>query len=302
MPLAYRGDYGLPECPILGTMVRRSFDQLLNGEKAMRPNISLLLIAALTTLAPSALAESGDPPSFIVHGQGTVSVPSDMATIRTGVVTQKETAAEAIEVNNTAMQKVLEVLKSHGIADTDVQTVSFEVEPVYPDRSTPKSKRSREQMQQAAPQQDDLFGGGPPALPKSQEEPSEPKIIAYRVENHVQVRVKKLDSLGVVLDALVKAGSNKFASITFGVNHRDELMREARSNAVKDARARAEVYAEAAGVELAGVLEIVDQSTASMHYSRDDDIFGAPSSFPLSGGNQQVTAKVQVKYQIKPAP
>ncbi len=42
-----------------------------------------------------------------------------------------------------------------------------------------------------------------------------PKVIGYDVSNNVTVTVRKLDSLGAVLDQVVSSGSNQINGVTF---------------------------------------------------------------------------------------
>ncbi|MGH7128698.1 MAG: SIMPL domain-containing protein, partial [Planctomycetaceae bacterium] len=137
----------------------------------MQRLMTVLILGTLAALLAAPLrAEEEELAAMIsVTGEGRAAAPPDMATINTGVVTQAETAQEALTQNNEAMQKLLDVLKQHDVAEKDVQTSSFNVHPVYK-----HDERGR----------------------------TEPQVAGYRVQNQVQVRVRNLAGLGDVLDAL----------------------------------------------------------------------------------------------------
>jgi len=144
--------------------------------------ITLCLLAVLTT---SVYADE-QPRTISVSGQGKVSSPPDMASIQTGVETQAVTANDALASNNTAMEKILEVLKKHHVASKDVQTTSFNVSPVYKRDARNRSLR---------------------------------EIVGYRVQNQVRVKVRNLPDLGKVLDALVQAGDTGTDCVGTSLRH-----------------------------------------------------------------------------------
>jgi hypothetical protein len=188
--------------------------------------ISTSIFFALVIVHPAC----GDEPpqrSIRVNGLGRASAPPDMASIHTGVVTQGRTAGDATRSNSEMVAKLFTVLREKGIADKDVQTAEFSVNPEY----------------QHDPNRQDR-----------------PVIIGYRVSNQVRIRVRDLPKLGDVLDAVVQAGSNEISGISFGLERRAGILNEARTGAIADARSRAEFFARAAGVQLGKVLTISEQA------------------------------------------
>jgi uncharacterized protein YggE len=233
----------------------------------MRP---ISLATALGILAALAAPTFGNDTmrTISVSGNGKASAPPDMATIQTGVVTQANTAREALSANNEAMAKLLDVLKQHGIADKDVQTSSFNVHPVY--KHDPEGR-------------------------------SEPEVTGYRVHNQVSVDVRHLAKLGQVLDALVEAGSNQISGISFGVDDPTGILNQARSRAISDAKNRAEVYAQAAGVKVGRVQAIREQPVqfpppipmARMAFQAE------AAGVPVATGEQDFEVTVYVEYALE---
>jgi uncharacterized protein YggE len=237
-------------------------------------------VLAFLVIATAVVAASAQPPqevrirdgnrlrTFIsVAGAGEATAPPDMATIRTGVTSQAETAKEALNQNNAAMQKVLGLLKEQDIADKDVQTAGFNMHPVY--EHDPQGR-------------------------------TEPKVVAYRVTNEVQVKVRKLASLGDVLDALVQAGSNQISGVAFDVDASEGILNEARSRAIRNAKSRADVYAQAAGVSVGRVLQISEQPLEPPRPMQMGAEFrAAASSVPIATGEQEFRVTVNVVYELR---
>ncbi len=199
-----------------------------------------------------------------VTGEGSVSAKPDMATINTGVVTEAKTAAEALAENNAAMQRLLEVLTSHGVSQRDIQTANFNVSPMY--HHDPRS-------------------GQPP------------EIKGYRVTNQVRVRVRKLPRLGEVLDALVSAGSNQINGVGFSIAEPDALLDRARLEAVRNARRQADLFARAADVRLGRLLSL-RTSPAVRPVPQFQMMAREAARVPIAEGELELSVRVDVVYSI----
>jgi uncharacterized protein YggE len=195
-----------------------------------------------------------------------------MATIQTGVVTQAVEASTALTANNAALENLMGVLKQFNIAAKDVQTSEFSIYPEYEQR--------------------------PPR--RSPQEPRAPRIVGYRVSNQVRVRVRSLPDLGKILDALVRAGSNQISGITFGIDQPTGVLNQARNRAMSDARSRADLYAQAAGVSVGRVLSISEQTAAipRPQPTMARMAMAEASSVPVATGEQELRAVVHVVYEI----
>jgi uncharacterized protein YggE len=232
--------------------------------------VAALAAAVLIGPRQGVSATDGDLPRIIsVSGEGEVKTRPDMATISTGVVTEGVTAKEALAKNNGAMSAVIAALKNAGVSNDDIQTSDFSVSPKYP--------------------------------PYQPNQTTAPRIVGYTVSNTVTARVKNLDKLGGILDALVQAGSNQIHGISFGLNEPKATLNEARKKAVADARAKAELYAEAAGVSLGKVVQISESGAIMppprpMMMAREA---AADASVPIAVGQSAVVAHVSITFEIQ---
>lgn len=233
--------------------------------------IALLCFLACSAASTEALQAEELPRTISVSGQGKAGTPPDMATIRTGVVTQAATAREALAANNRAMEKVMSVLKQRNIAGKDIQTSGFSVYPEYARQSG---------SQRGGPRKNEITG--------------------YRVTNNVSVKVRNLPRLGEILDGLVQAGSNQLSGVAFGLSDPRAITNDARKDAIDDARARAELYAQATGVKVGKVISISEQAIQPprpMFQSRMA-MSAMAESVPIATGEQEVTATINVMYEL----
>lgn len=202
-----------------------------------------------------------------VTGVGKASAPPDMANVQAGVVSQAPTAAEALAANSKAMKEVFAAIKGNGVAAKDMQTSSLNVRPVY----------KRDNRGQTS------------------------EIIAYEVSNQVQVKVRDLKKLGVVLDAVVKSGANQVSGVSLTIADGANLRDHARRDAYDDAKRRAELYAERAGVRLGKVLTISEEPIREPR----PVYFGArmavadSAEVPIATGEEEVQARVHVEFAIE---
>ena len=229
------------------------------------------IISALTFFLICSVATAEDLPRTItVSGQGKATSPPDMATINSGVVSIGKTAKQALAANNQVMQTIMTVLKNKNIAEKDIQTSGFNVYPEYERDTSPRSTTKVN------------------------------RIAGYRVSNNVSVQVRDLPGLGEILDALVQSGSNQISGVQFGIADPTAVANQARLNAVADARARAQLYAAATNSSVGIVISISEQAIQSprpmmMRAARME----MASSVPIASGEQEVTATINIMYQLK---
>jgi uncharacterized protein YggE len=225
---------------------------------------AVLALAAGVLLAAPAWADSL-PPAITVTGEATVSVPPDLAEVEAGVTSDAKTAREASETNNATMGKLLQALKAAGIDARDIQTSRLSLQP------------------QNAPNR-----AGSAA------------ITGYRASNRVTVRLRDVSKVAGTIDMLVGAGANDIGGINFMVSQASKLLDDARSQAVADARRKAEIYAKAAGVTLGAPLSISEEgSPGPMPFRKM--MGGMAAATPVAQGEETLSVTVNVSWAIKTA-
>ena len=231
--------------------------------------------AALVLAAPAIAVAQAAPPMVPANGttldvtaEGRSTRVPDLATIRAGVVSQGATAAAALGDNARRMERVLAALTRAGIAARDVQTASVSLNPQY------------------------RYADGQP-----------PAITGYQATNSVAVRIRSIGKAGPVLDALVAEGANQIDGPNLAIDQPDAALDEARADAVKRARARADLYARAAGLTVERIASIReagqnagDQPNPPVMYAR---VSAAAAKTQVTAGERDVTATLEVRFLLR---
>lgn len=210
-----------------------------------------------------------DSHTLSVSGRGAVSLPPGFAEVSVGVQTESETAAQAVANNNLSMENVMAALDAFDIAPEDMQTSRFSIYPI----------QNRNNL-------GTVIG------------------TTFRVQNTLTVKVRELQDLGAVLDAVVAAGANTINGISFEMDSRaaQAAHDQALAAALADARRKADLLAEAAGVRIVDVLTInVTPSNIPVPQIelRAAEGLGGAADVPVSPGEAEVTVEVYVVYQIE---
>lgn len=230
--------------------------------------LAALAPAALAVaLAAAASAFAADAPRQItVTGSAEATAVPDLATITAGVETRAETAVDALARNAEAMAGVLAALDAGGVERRDVQTSQLSISPVYE--------------------------------PYRQDSPESQKVTGYEAANMVTIRVRDVARLGETVDAVTKGGANRIHGIGFDVSDPRAALDTAREEAVADARARAELFARAAGVTLGPVLRIEERADAPGPIMMRAEAMVA-SDTVVERGTVTLQARVEIVYGLE---
>jgi uncharacterized protein len=205
--------------------------------------------------------------SISVQGTSSIVTAPTVAYLTIGVETFNKDASIAQSENATKMDAVYKALAAIGITKTNIKTVSYTINPRYSyanDTST---------------------------------------LVGYDVSNLVQVTILDMTKVSKALDVTVKQGVNKSNSIYFGITdaEREALYTQALEKAVKNAAAKAQALAKAAGVTIGKPSQIIENSSWNVYpiYSPVYDKMlaeGSSVSTPISGGELKVEASIGVVY------
>ena len=205
-----------------------------------------------------------------ISATGEVTRVPDLAIISAGVQTLKPTATAAIEENATKMERVRAALKRAGIEDKDIQTSSINLNPEY-------------QYDQNRP----------------------PRLTGYRASNTVNIKFRDLKRTGAILDALVAEGSNQINGPSLTIDKPEAALDEARTKAIANGRARAELYARALGMRVVRLLSVSESGGYSvpppMPYAAEASMVMAQRSAKteIDPGTQQLQVNVSMSFEVQ---
>lgn len=229
--------------------------------------------APMAMAQPPAMEHHMMPPASTIQpqttitltGQGSIKQAPDVAVISVGVQVEAKTAAEAMAQQATQMNGVFAAVKAAGIADRDMQTGNLSLNPVY---EYPNNAR--------------------------------PRLTGYQASNSITVKVRDLKNLGKTLDAVVKGGGNTINGISFSVDQPEKFQNDARVEAIKDAAAKAELYAKAVGYKVARIVTISEYDYSPQPpmpvMMRMQDM--AAEATPIAAGEVALMQTVNVVFEL----
>ena len=203
-----------------------------------------------------------------VTGTGKVSVVPDIATLRLGIEAQEVSVAEAQSKATEAMNRVMDALDDNGVADKDIQTQRFSIQ-----RVTRWDNVKQEEI-----------------------------VIGYRASNIVTAKIRDLDKVGDIIDAVAKAGGDltRIDGIAFSVDDPSAYHEEAREKAMADAKAKAKQLANLADVTLGKPTYISEsiQIPSPIYPRVAYEEAPIPAAAPISPGEMEISLTIQVAYAI----
>ena len=215
-----------------------------------------------------------------VSGTAVVNVTPDRVLIQLGVQSNGVTVNEVEAANTRAIQKVIQALRGQGVAEKDIATDWYIIEPIYEDY-------------------DSLY------------------IKGYRINNLVAVTLRQVKMVSPVIGAALKAGANQVVNVEFYTSELRTYRDQARALAMKAAGEKAAALAGAAGARPGCVLSISENTWSSFNswwYGRSQNLWtqnvvqnagpsegtsGTRDDGPVSLGQISIRAEVSVVYGLE---
>jgi uncharacterized protein YggE len=221
---------------------------------------------------------NGQQTELTVTGTGKVTVKPDIAVVNLGVQVKDDTVSAAQETAKTAMSAILTSLSNNSIAEKDIKTIEFSIQPVW--ESNYNSS---------------YYPG------------SQSVMTGYQVRNMLNITIRDTTKVGAIIDAAAKAAGDpiRVENIYFTIENPDSIYDQARKLAVKDAMAKAQNMADLAGVKLGSITSISE----NMNYYYGG--YGIPPAIPtvyanessvttpIVSGESDITTSVQIVYTIE---
>ena len=232
----------------------------------MRKLAALFLVLALSLCLASALADR----TVTVTGSGETLVTADTAVVSLGVNVRMPDALQAQSGANEAVARIRAALTGAGFSEEDISTGYINLYAIY---------NYSEDVE---------------------------VIAAYNASSTLAVKVTDMARVGEVIDLVFGAGANTLDGVSFSVSDDAAARAESLKAAVADAKEKAAVLAEAAGL---GELEIESIQEGSV-YSYDSGVnnfsrktFGEEAAMDsptvIRAAKISVSASVTVVFTVK---
>lgn len=227
----------------------------------MKKLIAVFLSIVLILAAAAAFADT----RIAVNGTGEVRVSADTAVISLGVNARDIDVRKAQQNVNETIAAIRAALIDAGVKEENINTDFINIYAIY--------EYTEDQEQ----------------------------ISAYNANSTLAIKVTEMESVGSIIDVCFAAGANTLNGISFSASDTTEAESDAMKKAFADAKAKAEVLAEAAGLKIKGIEEISEggvysyENTVGNMYNRD---FGMEEAKADIGGTVVQSAKLIVSASV----
>ena len=243
----------------------------LNGNSIFNRLIaSIVVLAALVILLATLFGGmpsrngSSNPPSisFSVTGS-TTSIP-DAIKISATATTLNQSSTLTLSKLSSVANAMRKVLEKNSVAAADISSANLSLNPEYSYSAT--GTRS---------------------------------LLGYRASQNFEIKIKNVESAGVIIDQLVGATNNQVQINTISTFVLDPTaaLKLARKDAMDKAKAKAEDYAKLSGKRLGKVLTISENSNDFMGQPLAIAKDASSTSFDL--GSTSLDVSITVSYEIK---
>lgn len=243
----------------------------------IRQLASVMLGACVAASATGAQAAMSSPsarePEITASGRGEVRLAPTYAAVIVNVTTRANSAVEAASQNAQKVDATTKALRGAGLTEKDIATSGYSLQQNY---EYPSNRQ--------------------------------PVPAGFAAHTTIRAEVRRLESLGRVIDAAIAGGATGVSGIQFFASGTDEARRSAMAEAVREARADADVIARAAGGSLGRLIAINSGGVVSQPIRRDmyeiqfSAAAGRAGSAPtnIAPGELNVTALVSGRWEFIP--
>lgn len=209
------------------------------------------------------------PQELSVSGEGKVYVIPDLATIDLSIVNEGKDIQDIIKNNTEAMNGLIADIKGLGIEEKDIKTIQYNLAPQY------NWTEGRGQV-----------------------------FIGYKLTNTILVTIRDFAKIGNVLSKADAKGVNSIGGISFSVEDPEKAQQEARMQAIKKAKQKAEDIAKASGIKLGKLINIQDSYTPRYYDAykgavAPSGLGGSAPAPEIQSGQQEIDSTVILIYRVK---
>lgn len=227
--------------------------------------VSLSIIKAFDISFPVSVTNKNVSSELSVVGEGKIDVVPDTAELQAGiVVSDAKTVQDAQKRINEVHNKVVLVLVKLGVKKEDIKTSNYSINPNY------------------------NFEGG------------QNNITGYSGNATISIKVRKMEILGAVIEAVTVAGVNQIFGTQYNIDNPQGYREKARDLAIENARQQAEKIAGQLGIKLGRIVNIVESSpqAPSPLYLREAQGIGGTTP-NIEPGTQTITSVVTLYFERK---
>jgi uncharacterized protein len=251
------GESGRPVVLLTKSFMPGSGRAKLPLRRVLTLGITVAILSACDS-APGPVAKN--PRHVTVLGSGQVQGVPDTLTANVGIEFTAQDVTTAMNSTSERQQAVINALAGVGVDRKDISTTEVSLQPEH--------------------------------------DSSDSTVTGYRAENSIRVTIHPADSASRVLATIIGTGGDatRINSVSYSIADDSQLVKDARSRAFRDAKNRAEQYAQLSGLELGKIISISEASGTTTAPPTPRGAMAA--TVPLEPGQQTVNFSVTAVWEL----
>ncbi len=210
----------------------------------------------------------GQQNTISVSGKGEIFIKPDIAKVSVSVEKNAYSVSDAQSQATNAINNVTKFLKDSGIEDKDIKTVNYSIYPRY----------------DYLENQGRVFRG-------------------YTISQTLEIKIRKIEDTGKILAGVTSAGANQVGGVSFTIDDEERVKRQARQEAINDAKAKAKQLSKDLGVKIVGLISFSESGNDYYppYYAESAKVLGTGGGEvpEVPSGENKITVNVYLTYQIK---
>ncbi|MFA5934911.1 MAG: SIMPL domain-containing protein [Candidatus Paceibacterota bacterium] len=212
--------------------------------------------------------------TITVSGKGELYTKPDLATFSFSITEESLDVSKASDALNTKMADIVENLKTDGIDEKDIKTTDYNIYPRYDYLSAQTYPYSGKQV-----------------------------LAAYVVTQGINIKIRDLSKAGKIISDLGTLQVTNMSGLTFTNDKYDDLVKQARDEAIVQARSEAKKLAKQLGVGLGDIVSFSEGANYPMYNT--DRVYSASAmgkdttEAVIPTGENKITSNVSITYEIK---
>ncbi len=207
------------------------------------------------------------PVEISVSGESKAYAKPDIAIVNLGMNTQGLKSQDVVDKNNQVINAVIKSIKDLGVEDKDIQTISYNLTPLYD-----------------WTQDGRVFKG-------------------YSLDQQIRVKIRNFDKINDILDKATSNGVNTVGDLQFTIDDMEKVRSEARGKAINQAKEKALNIVNQAGLKIVKLVNISEGSGPypQLIYGKAGGIMMESASVTpqIQTGQMEVNTTVTLTYRVK---
>lgn len=215
------------------------------------------------------------PREISFTGEGKVYAKPDVALVSLGVHSDASKSQDAVDKNNEKMNAVIKSVKNAGVADEDIKTTLYSLNPIYDNQVEPMAY---------------LY-------------PRTNKVIGYSLDQQIEVKIRDLSKINNILDGATAVGATNVGNLQFVVDKPEVFQAQARAKAIAKAKEKMKEMVAQSGINVGKLVGVSDG------YSYPQPMYGigggsmmkdsASVAPEIQSGQQEIVSNVTLTYRVK---